>query len=156
MKGDSQISICEGQLHLACASTQGQKKAQRHFLLSVAFTFQIQWISECFTANLTRCAIFQEREKDLSSYRKQEPSYATGRGGSLKHTSPRGQEEESSCLSQNIPPVLLLLCIVSDTNFSSDGTVRLKLRISEYVMEIDSAYFLDLALAKFMHRTVLC
>lgn len=28
MKGDSQISICEGQLHVAGSSTQGQKKAQ--------------------------------------------------------------------------------------------------------------------------------
>lgn len=55
-----------------------------------------------------------------------------------------------------VPHWLLLLHTVSDTNATSDNTVWLKLRISEYMVEIDSTHFLVFMLSKFMHKTVLC
>lgn len=50
-KADSHISIREGRLRLAGTYTPGHRKAQGCFILFVPCIFQIQLISECFTAN---------------------------------------------------------------------------------------------------------
>ena len=140
-KDGSPISICEGQLHLAGAYTQGQKKAQRCFILFVPCIFHIQLISECFAANVVCVPFSKEREKDLSSHKTQEPSYVILSGKLQCPLSPHMLSKRRPPASLRVSLWLLLLHIAPGTNFTSHGTVWLKLRISECRMEIDSADF---------------
>jgi len=87
-KDDSQTSICEGRSQLAGAYTQGQKKAQRCFILFVPCTFHIQLISERLLPILFEVPFSKEREKDLSSHRKHEPSCGTLSGEAQCSPSP--------------------------------------------------------------------
>lgn len=101
MKDDSQISICEGQPHLAGAYTRGQKKAQRCFNLFVPCIFQTQLISECFTANFVWCAIFQREGRIFPVMKNKSPAMSSSVGNCNTHFLPTCSVRDLLPLSEN-------------------------------------------------------
>lgn len=127
-KGSSQISICEGQVHLAGGLAQGHKKAQRCFIRFVPCLSRIQLTSEFFIANFLQSAIFQrqtERERIFPVKIKTRAQLCHPQWEIVPPFSPRAQSE-TSCLSQSIPLAHTAPCLWHKLHFSWHSMTQTK------------------------------
>lgn len=102
---DRQISICEGQVHLAGADTQGQKKAQRCFIILFPASSKSNWIQNALLPICLTCH-FPKIEGSFQSQNPRAQLCHPQREIVMPAFPPGAQEEETSCLplAASAPP----------------------------------------------------
>lgn len=121
---DCQISICEGQVHLAGAYTQGQKKAQRCFIILFPTSSKSNWFQNALLPILSDVPFSKDRRIfPVTNPRVQlcQPQWCKRLQCLLFPHTLRKRRHPASLW-------LLLLHVIPSTTFTNRGTLRISER----------------------------